>query len=424
MIYKIIQLILCISIIIIIHELGHFIFAKLLGTRVERFFLFFDPGFSLFKIKIKNTIYGIGWLPLGGYIKISGIIPENSNPPNNEDFYLKSNWKKLLIMLGGVIANVLLSIIIFSLIIFNYKEVYLPVKNMKYGIVVNSLGRNLGLKNGDYILSVDGKQIKNFLHLPKSIILGNSITINRMGNIITLPIKDYQKKLLFENKNLFISPRIPIIIGKIIKDSQADKDGLKIIDKIIAINSKKVIFLDQLKEILQNYKNSNIILSINRNGKLLNLKTTTNSLLNIVFTVDLKIEKINYNFIESIQAGIIKTWDSLKTQINCLKQVFKYKAYKQVGSFFSIANIFSTKWNGEIFWGLTATLSIWIAFLNILPIPSLDGGYVLFVLLEMITGKKLKTNFIENAITIGFIIITFLMLIVLILDILNNFIFV
>ncbi|WGH27273.1 MAG: RIP metalloprotease RseP [Candidatus Bostrichicola ureolyticus] len=422
MIYKLIQLILSISIIIIIHELGHFIPAKLLGTRVEKFFLFFDPGFALFKKKIKDTVYGIGWLPLGGYIKISGLITQSNNTKN--DFYSKSSWKKLLIMLGGVIANILLSIIIFSLMIFNYKEIYLPVKNMKYGIVVNSIGRNLGLKNGDYILYVDGKKIKKFTDLPKSIILGNSIIINRMGNIITLPITDNQKRIFFSNLkkiDLFIKPRIPTIIGQIL--SNADK-RLKIGDKIIAINSKPVNFLDQLKEILSKLpKKKYIILSINRNGNLLKLITTQNSL-NVIFTGNFQMEKINYNLIESIPAGIIKTWDSLKTQINFFKQVFKLKtqAYKQVGSFFSIANVFSPKWNGEIFWLLTATLSIWLAFLNILPIPSLDGGYVFFILLEMIIGKKLNDKFIENTITIGFMFLTFLMFIILIWDFFKNFI--
>lgn len=433
------QLILSLSILIVLHELGHFIPAKLFKTRVERFFLFFDPWFALFKKRIRGTLYGIGWLPLGGYVKIAGMIDESldkyhtHHPPQPWEFRSKPSWQRLIIMLGGVILNALLAIMIFSGLLFYYGETYLPTKNMKYGIAVDSVGRQLGLENGDFVHAVDGQYIERFKDLPKAIILGKNITVDRMGRMINIPLNDNKKRILFDRKelSLFITPRIPVIIKEVVKSSGADKAGLKAGDEIAAINSEPVLFSDQVREILSQYKNTTITLFINREGELFERTAhiDTRGLLGIGFSEvkDLykifKIEKKNYSFLESLLTGVARTRETLMSQINFFKQIFntETKAYKQVGSIFSIAKIFSPQWDWEIFWGLTATLSIWLAFLNLLPIPALDGGYVLFTLVEMITGKKTNEKFLERAITSSFILMAFLMIIVLSWDTFRNF---
>ncbi|AGW85908.1 Putative zinc metalloprotease [Blattabacterium sp. (Nauphoeta cinerea)] len=433
-----IQLLLSISILIVIHELGHFILAQLFKVRVERFFLFFDPWFSIFKKKIGHTIYGIGWLPLGGYIKISGMMMDDKNISsknkiNNWEFRSKSAIKRLLIISGGILFNILLAVLIFTFLLFKYGETYLPTKNVKYGIEVDSLGEKIGLKNGDKILSVNDKYIPYFQDITKEILLGNSITVDRMGNIVKLLLNNDKKKLLFDRKelNFFIKPRVPPIINYVMKNSKAEKYGLRNNDEILAINSEFVLFSDQLKDLLSKYNNENILISINRNGKLIQKEIFLDSkgILGIYlknFTELGQIflfEKKNYSFFDSIPHGIKKTWDVLKNQIFFLKNVFhiETKAYKQIGSFFSIAREFPSQWNWDIFWTLTATLSIWLAFLNLFPIPSLDGGYILFIMIEMITKKKINEEIIERSTIYGFIIISLIMMLIIIWDIFKVF---
>ncbi|WP_341655319.1 RIP metalloprotease RseP [Blattabacterium cuenoti] len=434
-----IQLLLSISILVVVHELGHFIIAQVFKVRVERFFLFFDPWFSLFKKKIGNTIYGIGWLPLGGYVKISGMMmdeknnDQSENKPKDWEFRSKSAIKRLLIIFGGILFNILLSILIFTFLLFKYGETYLPTKNVKYGIEVDSLGEKIGLKNGDKILFVNEKYVPYFNDIPRAILLGNSITIDRMGNIIKLSLNNNKKKFLFDRKklNFFIQPRVPPIINYVLKNSKAEKYGLKNNDEILAINSEFILFSDQLKDLLSKYKNENILMYINRNGKLIQKKIFLDpkGFLGIYLKkfMDLDqiflFEKKSYSFFESIPHGIEKAWDVLKNQIFFLKNVFhiETKAYKQIGSFFSIAKEFPSKWNWDIFWTLTATLSIWLAFLNLFPIPSLDGGYLLFIIIEMITRKKIKEEIVERCTVYGFFIMSLMMMFIIIWDILKVF---
>ncbi len=434
-----IQLLLSISILVVVHELGHFIIAQVFKVRVERFFLFFDPWFSLFKKKIGNTIYGIGWLPLGGYVKISGMMMDerNNNQSENKskdwEFRSKSAIKRLFIIFGGILFNILLSILIFTFLLFKYGETYLPTKNVKYGIEVDSLGEKIGLKNGDKILFVNEKYVPYFNDIPRAILLGNSITIDRMGNIIKLSLNNNKKKFLFDRKklNFFIQPRVPPIINYVVKNSKAEKYGLKNNDEILAINSEFVLFSDQLKDLLSKHKNENILMYINRNGKLIQKKIFLDpkKFLGIYLKkfMDLDqiflFEKKSYSFFESIPHGIGKAWDVLKNQIFFLKNVFhiETKAYKQIGSFFSIAKEFPSKWNWDIFWTLTATLSIWLAFLNLFPIPSLDGGYLLFIMIEMITRKKINEEIVERCTVYGFFIMSLMMMFIIIWDILKVF---
>ncbi|AWU43587.1 RIP metalloprotease RseP [Blattabacterium sp. (Cryptocercus kyebangensis)] len=435
-----IQLLFSVSILIVIHELGHFLLAKAFKVHVERFFLFFDPWFSIFKKKIGKTIYGIGWIPLGGYVKISGMITEEDKSTSTEkkstkdwEFRSKSSVKRLLIVLGGIISNVLLSIIIFSFLLFKYGDIFLPTKNVKYGIEVDSLGKKIGLKNGDKILFVNGKFIPYFNDIPKAVILGNSITIDRMGKIIHLSLNDDKKRYFFDRKEFrfFIKPRVPPIINYVIKNSGAYKSGLKNNDEILAINSEFILFSDQLKDILSKYKNQTILISINRNGKLfqkevfLNQKGILGIYLKDFIDMDqiFSFEKKNYSIIESFPYGLKKSWDVLKNQIFFFKNVFhlETRAYKHIGSFFSMAKEFPDQWNWGLFWTLTATLSIWLAFLNLFPIPSLDGGYILFIMIEMITKKRINERIFERFTIIGFLTISLIMFMVIIWDIFKVF---
>lgn len=436
---KVAQLVLSLSILVLLHELGHFIPAKLFKTRVERFFLFFDPWFALFKKKIGSTIYGIGWLPLGGYVKISGMVDESfdtkqlKRPPQPWEFRSKPAWQRLVIMLGGVSVNALLAIAIFSLLLFNYGETYLPVKNMKYGIAVNETGSAMGLENGDMIQSVDGKEVERFQELPMAIALGKSIKIERNEKQIELVLKPEQKRKLFDQKvpDFFLSPRIPAIVDEVIDQSGAQKAGLKKGDEIIEINSQPMLFVDQVLERIPKSKNSTVVFSINRDGDLYRRKVAVdqNGHVGIHFRDIAKmpdifeLESKNYTLLMSLPAGAKEAWESLSVQLSFFKQIFtpKTNAYKQVGSFFSITKAFSPYWNWKRFWMLTATLSIWLAFLNLLPIPALDGGYVLFILVEVVTGKKTNEKFMERAISAGFIFLAFLMLLVLSWDTFKTF---
>jgi regulator of sigma E protease len=425
--------------LIIIHELGHFLLAKVFKVHVERFFLFFDPWFSLFQKKIGNTIYGIGWIPLGGYIKISGMMEEedkiNSSErhPKNWEFRSKSSIKRLLIVSGGIISNVLLSILIFSFLILKYGETNLPTKNVRYGIEVDSMGKKIGLENGDKILFVNNKYVPYFNDIPKAIILGKSITIDRMGKIIHLSLSDDKKRYLFDRRefSFFIKPRVPPIINYVVKNSVAYQYGLRNNDEILSINSEFILFSDQLKDSLSKYKNQNIFISINRKGQLIQKKVVLDKtgVLGIYLKDFMDMDKIflferkNYSIMESFPYGVKRTFEVLKNQIDFLKNVFhiETKAYKQIGSFFSMAKEFPNQWNWNIFWTLTATLSIWLAFLNLFPIPSLDGGYILFIMIEMMTKKKINESILERCTIIGFLIISFIMIMVLIWDIFKVF---
>ncbi|WP_185882338.1 RIP metalloprotease RseP [Blattabacterium cuenoti] len=444
---KTIQMLLCLSILVIIHELGHFAFSKMFKVHVEKFMLFFDPWFTIYKKKIGNTIYGIGWLPLGGYVKIYGMNRENQNQKvkikhnngfsntkianNNIKFYYKSAIKRLLIVSGGIIFNVLLSILIFSGLLFLYGEIKLPTNNLKYGIEFDSLGKQIGFKNGDKILFINDKVIPYFNDISKEILLGKDITIDRMGKIIHVLLKNEQKKMIFDKKEFIIKPRVPPIINDVVKNSLAYKCGLKKNDEILSINSDIVLFSDQIKDIL--YKNKNKLISILLNRKQQLIKTTCFLNKQGIIGIYLKsfidmdnifvFEKHKYSILGSIYHGTIRTFMVLKNQILFFKNVFyiKTKAYKQLGSFFSIAKELPSEWNWEIFWVLTGTLSIWLAFVNFFPIPSLDGGYILFIILEIITNKTISEKFIEKSNIIGFIIISFIMFIMIIWDILKVF---
>ena len=428
------QFILSLSLLIVLHELGHFIPAKIFKTRVEKFYLFFDYKFSLLKKKVGDTVYGIGWIPLGGYVKISGMIDESMDteqmalPAQPWEFRSKPAWQRLIIMLGGVIVNFILGIFIYIMLMYAYGENFLPNKNVKGGVwVQDSLGTSLGLKTGDKVLSIDGQEIRKFSNLPIEFINGNTYTIERNGEVIKKEIPvDFISKLIERGKNegSFILPRYPFMIGQISKDSPNVNGELKVRDIVVGINGTPITYYDEAEAVLGNYKNQVISLSVRRGNELKDIKVKTTdkgtigvALANLSVSDISKLgyydlENIQYSFAEAIPAGLHKSWSTLSGYVKQLKKIFNPNtgAYKGLGGFISIGSIFPSEFSWQTFWNITAFLSIMLGFMNLLPIPALDGGHVVFTLWEMITGKKPGDKFLEYAQIVGFVLLITLLL--------------
>lgn len=424
-IVKIAQFVLSISILVILHEFGHFFFARLFKTRVEKFYLFFNPWFSLFKFKKGETEYGLGWVPLGGYVKISGMIDESMDkeqmkqPPQPYEFRSKKTWQRLLIMLGGVLVNFLLALVIYSLILYKWGDSYLPNKEAKYGIMVtDSIGYEIGLKDGDYILSLDNAEVEDFDQITTKILLEQTKTIQvrRKDSIfdIVLP-NDFVARLI--KKHSFIEARTPFIIADFPKESLAKKVGFQAEDKIIKLNDQEINYFDEFKNSLQNYKSQYITISVLRNADTVNISLVVpeTGLIGVYpwgVTKFFNLTHVDYNFFEAIPAGIKKGFKTMGDYLKQFKLIFsrKTKGYESLGGFITIGKIFPGQWDWSAFWTLTAFLSIILAVMNILPIPALDGGHVLFLLYEMITGRKPSDKFLEYAQITGMIIILALIL--------------
>lgn len=428
------QFILSLSLLIVLHELGHFIPAKLFKTKVEKFYLFFDYKFSLFKKKIGDTVYGIGWIPLGGYVKISGMIDESMDteqmalPPQPWEFRSKPAWQRLIIMLGGVIVHFVLGIVIYICLMYTYGEKFLPNENLKDGVwVQDQLGKDLGLQTGDKILTIDGQKIQKFRELPLEFINGNNYTIERNGTVVEKVIPtDFISKLVDRGKNAgaFITARYPFIIAGLQKDSLNAGANIVAKDIITAINGQQISYYDQAKPILHNLKGQDITVSLKRGADVLNVpvKVSEHGNLGVVWgAVSLTdLEKLgyynlaekSYSFGEAIPAGTTKAWTTLTNYIKQMKKIFNPStgAYKGLGGFISIGSIFPSEFSWQTFWNITAFLSIMLGFMNLLPIPALDGGHVVFTLWEMITGKKPGDKFLEYAQLTGFIILIVLLL--------------
>jgi regulator of sigma E protease len=428
------QFILSLSLLIVLHELGHFIPAKLFKTKVEKFYLFFDYKFSLVKKKVGETVYGIGWIPLGGYVKIAGMIDESMDTeqmkgePQPWEFRSKPAWQRLIIMLGGVFVNFVLGIFIYIMLMYAYGEKYLPNENVKDGIwVTDSLAMSVGLKNGDKILSVDGEKLRKFSDITVAFINGNTFSIERDGQVIEkeLPV-DFISKLIDRGKDAgaIVSPRYPFVIGKVVDESPNKNADLLPKDIITGINGEAVKYFDEVETLLAKYKGQNISISIKRNGQIKEVPVTIMPEGKLgVKAANLKIDElekmgyykqadITYTFSESIPAGFRKSYETLTNYIKQLKKIFNPStgAYKGLGGFISIGSIFPSEWSAQSFWNITAFLSIMLGFMNLLPIPALDGGHVVFTLWEMITGKKPGDRFLEYAQVAGFILLIALLL--------------
>ena len=418
---KISQFVLSLSILVILHEMGHFFFAKLFKTRVEKFYLFFNPWFSLFKFKKGETEYGVGWLPLGGYVKISGMIDESMDkeqmkqPPQPYEFRSKKAWQRLLIMLGGVLVNFILALVIYSLILFKWGDSYLPNKEVKYGIMVmDSIGYEIGLKDGDYILSLDNKEIEDFYEITTKLLLDeiSTIELRRNDSIFSINLPDDFISRLIKEKMTVFDARIPYIIFEFPKESPAKDAGFQAEDQIIGINGIKIKYYDEFQKNLKGYESKIINVIVLRGSDTLNISTrvTEEGKLGVYAWNESKyfnFKHVDYGFFEAIPAGIKKGFSTLKDYLKQFKLIFskKHKGYKEVGGFGTMVKIFPGQWDWQAFWTLTALISIILAIMNLLPIPALDGGHVLFLLYEMITGRKPSDKFMEYAQIIGMIII-------------------
>ncbi|HEV7782145.1 MAG TPA: RIP metalloprotease RseP [Chitinophagaceae bacterium] len=434
------QFILSFSILIVLHEFGHYITAKWFKCRVEKFYLFFNPWFSLWKKKKGETEYGLGWIPLGGYVKISGMIDESMDkeamklPPQPYEFRSKPAWQRLIIMLGGIIVNIILAILIFIFILWIWGERYMPPSNAKYGIVADSLAQKIGFRDGDMILKVGGEDVRDILAVKADIVYNegpNTITVQRGDSTLEL-LYDKQtiRKLNTRNAGPFVSVRFPFMIDRFSKESGAEKAGAKPGDRILAINGTPTLYYEDVTEFLKGKKSENVTLSVLRGADTVSIPVqldTTGKLgaypQGDYEKLGFKLEVKKYSFFEAIPGGFKKCWSTLGKYMKGLKQLFngKAKASESVGSVFSIGGIYPGEWDWQIFWTLTAVFSIILAFMNILPIPGLDGGHALFTLVEMITGRKPSDKFLEYAQMVGMVLLLGLMAYALGLDIFRMF---
>jgi len=420
---KILQLLLSLSILVVIHEFGHFAAAKIFKTRVEKFYLFFDPWFSIFKFKYKGTEYGMGWLPLGGYVKIAGMIDESMDkeqlkkPAQPWEFRSKPAWQRLIIMLGGVTMNVVLAIVIYVSLLAYFGEEYLPTKEVnKYGVTVDSLASEMGFHNGDKILTIEGKYVDDFQKIPMEIILNEAHFATVLRGTDTIRIKFPEgslSKLIKQKKPEFLSPRIPFIAGKFTKTSVAKTAGLETGDTILGFNGHYLKYFFEFRKTIQKYKNQQVVLLAKRGSDTLQIpmKLDESGLLGVYPKADLNdffhLNQKHYTVIQAIPAGFERTWVGIGNYLKQLKLMFspEIKAYQNVGGFITIGSIFPAVWHWESFWRLTAFLSIMLAILNILPIPALDGGHVLFLLYEIIARRKPSDKFLEYAQIVGMVIL-------------------
>jgi regulator of sigma E protease len=428
---KLSQFLLSLSLLIILHELGHFIPAKLFKTKVEKFYLFFDVKYSLFKKKIGDTEYGIGWLPFGGYVKISGMIDESMDkeqmalPPQPWEFRTKPAWQRLIIMLGGVTVNFILAFIIYIGMAFAYGDTYIANADLKDGVLIeNPVMLKAGFKTGDKIISIDGKSVENFdKDMNINIIMAKEVLIERNGQQQTLKMPtDFIDQLSKTEKGLLVGIRRPFAISQIAEYSP--NHNLKPKDLILSLNGQKIKYFDEAKAILDMNKGKQIPAVVLRDLKEtpITLKVSNDSKLGVVSGgLDMKsLEKLGYykistkeyGFFESIPVGLQKGKDQLVGYGKQLKMIFnpETKAYKQVGGFAAIYNIFPSSWSWEVFWSITALLSIMLGVMNLLPIPALDGGHVMFLLYEIVSGKKPSDKFLENAQMVGFVLLISLLL--------------
>jgi regulator of sigma E protease len=420
---KIAQLLVSLSILIVLHELGHYTLARIFKVRVEKFYLFFDAGFSLFRKKIGDTEYGIGWLPLGGYVKISGMIDESMDreqmkkPAQPWEFRSKKTWQRLLIMLGGVMVNFLLALLIYILVFFKWGEEYTPVDRMIYGYSFVDEFKDLGLENGDKILALDGKKVDRWLTIHHDIVVNEPevIQVERDGEILDIRVPEGMTSRLLKLQYT-MEPRVPCEVA-MFTDDRMQQAGVKVGDQIIAVNGTPIQFYDEFVDLTRRQSNTSFDLTLKRGTDTLVVQSSTDD--NGMFGFGRKMYYdffgtvvVRYSLWESIPAGISRGFEITESYLKQLKMLFRpeTKAYEELGGFIKIGSIFPSTWDWERFWNMTAFLSIILAIMNVLPIPALDGGHVMFLLFEMITGRKPGDKFMEYAQIVGMILLLSLLL--------------
>lgn len=417
------------SLLVVIHEMGHFLFARLFKTRVEKFCLFFDPWFTLFKFKPKHseTEYGIGWLPLGGYVKIAGMIDESMDteqmkqPVQPWEFRAKPAWQRLLIMVGGVLFNFLLALFIYSMILFAWGDSYVPVQKAPLGMDFNETMYRAGFRDGDVLISADGAPFERMgSDLLTAIVDARQVTVLRDGREVSVYIPDDLMDRLLADSTRFADFRYPFVIDSIVSGRPAARAGLQPGDSITQLDGRNIAYFDFKKEMLKRKADGqashDIRLTYVRNGLTDTLSLTTDSLYEIGITADMRtarllpIVKKEYTFFSSFPAGVMLGVNTLKGYVGQMKYLFSKEGAKQLGGFGTIGSIFPAAWDWHQFWYMTAFLSIILAFMNILPIPALDGGHVLFLIYEIVARRKPSDKFMERAQMAGMFLLFALLL--------------
>lgn len=432
------QFFLSLSFLIVLHELGHFIPAKLFKTRVEKFYLFFDPYFSIFKKKIGGTEYGIGWLPLGGYVKISGMIDESMDTehlnaePQPWEFRSKPAWQRLIIMVGGVTVNLLLAMGIYAMILFTWGDEYLKTENAKYGIECSELAKEIGLRNGDKILTIDGQYYENFADIPEAILISGAseVMVDRKGEQVQVSIPSNIIEQFIEKKNQtgFIGAAWPYVAQKFDKGSVAEAAGVQVGDQLIALNGEEALYFSDYVRRLPSLAGQDVTLSALRGLDTLYFDMTLgkSGRMGVYYvppTDLITYDQKTYGFFESFPAGTAMAIDKLDSYVQQFKLILNPEtgAWKGLGGFITMGKQFKPEWDWRHFWNFTAFLSIILAFMNILPIPALDGGHVMFLMWEIVTGRKPSDKFLEYAQMIGFFLLIGLLLLANGNDIINLF---
>lgn len=416
------QLVLSLSLLVIIHEGGHFFFARLFKIRVEKFYIFFDPWFSLFKFKPKNseTEYGIGWLPLGGYCKISGMIDESMDteqmkqPPQPWEFRSKPAWQRLLVMIGGVLMNFLLALFIYSMILFTWGDQYIALKDMSYGMKFNETAREIGFRDGDILVSADGKELTRYnVDMLRSLAEAREVVVLRDGKEEQILMPEISLLEIAKEDPPFVDMLIPNVVDSVLADGGFAKAGLQKGDSLIAFNGTPLHswneFTEQLGELrlrseVEQKLSASFSLVYSRAGVRDTVNVTTDDQFKVLaysMNPGYQPTRLTYGFFESFPAGVALGINTLKGYVNDMKYVFTKEGAKSVGGFGTIGSIFPKVWDWQRFWSMTAFLSIILAFMNILPIPALDGGHVLFLLYELVARRKPSDKFLEYAQMVG-----------------------
>lgn len=448
---RLLQFMLAISILVLLHEGGHFFFAKLFGVRVEKFYLFFDPWFHLFEFKPKKseTTYGVGWLPLGGYCKIAGMIDESfdkeqmKKPVQPWEFRSKPAWQRLLIMVGGVLVNFLLALFIYAMVLFTWGDSYFSLKDMSMGMKFNESAKEIGFRDGDIMLRTDEKTLDRFdVDMYRAIANAHTVTVLRKGKEITLTMpEDMSLLTMVKEEPVFARPFIPAEVDSVLAGSPAQKAGIVKGDRLLAIGGVNIDSwnefdneIGRLQDVIAAAKTPADSMKARKTTVVFSHKAnpakrdTAQIVLNPDLTLGVgktylgtyyKPVKLEYGFFESFPAGIVYGVDVLRGYVDDMKYVFTADGAKSLGGFGAIGSLFPPTWDWMLFWRMTAFLSIILAFMNILPIPALDGGHVLFLLYEMITRRKPSENFLIRAEYVGFGILILLMVVANMNDILR-----
>ncbi|MGI8892815.1 MAG: RIP metalloprotease RseP [Bacteroidia bacterium] len=419
------QLIAGLAILVTLHELGHYLAARAFGIKVEKFYLFFDAwGVKLFSFKKGDTEYGIGWLPLGGYVKIAGMIDESMDKeamkqePQPWEFRSKPAWQRLIVMVAGVTMNVILGILIYWFVTYKYGESQLPISEIKYGLVASPIAEQIGISTGDKIIKVNGKKVKYFSDLLSAeVLMGNAVlTVVKNNNDTTdiLVPADFIERFNDDSDSRYVAPRQKFSVDKVVEGSNAERAGLQNGDRILAVENQQIEFFDELQKALQENKGEEVKITLNRNNEVINktVEVTTEGTIGFAPKMEEMIfENQTYGLGESFTIGADKAFSSLFVTIKGLGKIFKgeVSASKSLHGPIGIAKIYGGEWDWYRFWVITGLLSMVLAFMNILPIPALDGGHVMFLTAEAISGRKPSDNFMEKAQITGMIILLGLM---------------